>query len=65
MYISRYSFRYGGGEYIGAMKSTMFIKIEILATTYVKNQPYGQNTMTYLMISSVADSIKRKPAARL
>lgn len=60
MYISRYSYKHGGGEYIGAMKSTMFIKIEILAYRCIKNKPYGENTMTDLMISSVVNNIKRK-----
>ncbi len=60
MYISRYSFKYGGGDYIGAMKSTLFIKVEILASTYVKNKPYGQNTLNDIIIRSTRSIVKRR-----
>lgn len=60
MYISRYSFKYGGGDYIGAMKSTLFIKVEILASTYVKNKPYGQNTLNDIIMRSTRSIVKRR-----
>ena len=60
MYISKYSAKYGVGDYIGVMKSTLFTKIEVLADRWVKNKPYGENTMTDLMISSLASSVKRR-----
>ncbi len=60
MYICGYNSKYGSGQYIGAVKSAMFIKIQVLSYTYVKNQPYGQNSMTDLMISNVGNSVKRK-----
>ena len=60
MYISRYSFKYGVGDYIGAMKSTLFIKVEILTSIYVKNKPYGQNTLNDLIMRGVVSSVKRR-----
>lgn len=61
MYISRYSFKYGGGgDYIGAMKSTLFIKVEIIDSTYIKNKPFGQNTLNDLIISYITSIVKRK-----
>lgn len=64
MYIGMYSCKYGGGQYIGALKQTLFIKVEILASTYVKNKPYGQNTLNDVIMRGVVSSVKRKPAAQ-
>lgn len=63
MYISKYNHFYGG-QYIGALKQTLFIKVEVLASTYVKNKPYGQNTLNDVIMRGVVSSVKRKPAAQ-
>lgn len=60
MYISRYSYKYGVGDYIGAMKSTLFIKVEVLGSTYVKNKPFGQRTLNDVIIRGVVGSVKRR-----
>lgn len=60
MFISRYNAKYGCGQYIGALKQTLFIKVEILASTYVKNKPYGQNTLNDVIIRGVVSSVKRR-----
>jgi len=59
MYISKYNHFYGG-QYIGATKLTLFIKVEVLASTYIKNKPFGQNTLNDLIISYITSSVKRK-----
>lgn len=61
MYISKYNPFYGGQYiYIGATKLTLFIKVEVLASTYIKNKPFGQNTLNDIIISSTRSIVKRK-----
>lgn len=59
MYINKYKFPYGG-VYIGVLRKTLFIKVQITSQTFVKSAPYLQKNTTPLLMDGVLSSVKRK-----